>query len=197
MTLMDILWRFFQILARALGRRVERERIEYDVTVDDAPKYRVTIYQSLDLTDRRGHAPEQSVAHTLAAAFDAAGVGYRIDAGSTPVTLPIDEQAYSDQIAFWWADNSPPLSDVDALLLLFDAPGGGGRPRGSNTAIMGCRLIDEVIDGPATCRLKACRNVRGALHEVGHCLGGHHDTPILEDWPALRYHENMEDVLHG
>jgi len=157
----------------------------------------VELHQSERLTGKNGRYPEEVVAIALADAFDAAGVSYAIGRMSEPVHFTSAEQGSSETLAEFRSKYGQDGRDVDARLCLLDTPGSGVAELAGVYGVMGVNNIDERFD-PSRAEVPLSpreRNVRGAIHEVGHSLGGRHLTPILADAPEMAYSEAMKKQI--
>ena len=158
------------------------------------PTIEVSLYQSDSLIRHRGRTPERTVARFLSKAIDDAGFDYRIDYGYTETFDPPEESNSVDAFN-WWVENGPARSE-NSNLLLYDARGGGRAAVTGKRGIVGVNRVKRLADPRRECTTDLCGNVRAALHEVGHNLGGRHKTPILEDRPSMLYHDNAVELFH-
>jgi hypothetical protein len=156
----------------------------------------VSIYQTEDLSEGNGRTPESVVAKHLEQAFERAGLNYRIEYGHKTTFDPPMKTNDIENLR-WWSDKSPEHAK-DSNILLYDAKGGGRGYVGGKNCIAGVNRIRDDVDASPVCtkgRKGQCRNIRAALHEVGHNLKGRHTTPILQDLPMMLYHPNMVDTI--
>lgn len=182
----------------------DRETLETD---GDAATYDVTIHTSRSLSKCRGRTAERVVAQALARNLDAAGVGYRIQYGfeRTPDTsdAPTDDGVVTTDVLNWWKTEPRAVTAADSNILLVDANGGGWGAQTGKFAIAGANRIDRLVDIPASLDVPqsvttyGVANIRAAIHEFGHNVGGTHDTPMLNPSPSIRYTEAMVDILRG
>lgn len=182
----------------------DRDTLESD---GRAAKYDITIHTSRSLAKTRGRTAERVIAQALARNFDRAGVGYRIAYGfertPDPSEVRTDDGVVSRDVLNWWEDEPREYDAADSNLLLVDSNGGGWGNQTGKHAISGANRIDrlvnigEALDCPKTLTTYGAANIRAGIHEIGHNLGGNHDTPMLEPSPSIRYTQAMIDILRG
>jgi len=164
-------------------------------TTHGTPTVTIDVCQSDALTQRRGRVPEEVVTPAIAHAMDKARVSYRIRRNFNSVSLGVSERPVEIDTLDAWRDMASP--DADVMLCLVDAAGAGYGEVDGRYSVMGCSSIKRRFE-PIECDtpLSAqCRNVRGAIHEVGHNLGGVHQTPILADTPRMEFSDEMIELI--
>jgi hypothetical protein len=138
----------------------------------------VTLRRSRALDERNGQIPEEMAAVFTSTALSQAGFGYRIRFGFDPVDSP-DEVAHCSGESHDWYETVVADWDEaarDANLLLVDADGGGcGQGWPPRVGTVPGRHLDERREYESEGSDRFHSTVQSILHELGHCLGSHHD----------------------
>lgn len=188
---MSFIQYLLDLLASLSSQDTHRSRERTTITGGNQ-EIEIALYQSKALTEKNGHVPEQTIAKFFQQALDDVGVGYKIDYGYEETYDPIVKRDGTNLETFkWWVDNSPERAD-DCNMLLYDNRGGGRAGLGGPNSIRGARRIREFTSPQPSCDSSTCHSVWGALHELGHNLGGKHSTPMLVGKPSMYFHDNMK-----
>lgn len=197
---MSFLQRLLQILRRLFSsdrheleewRKRERNTLEID---NDRPKFELSIWQTENLTEKRGRMPEKMVAKYVGQAIEDAGYDYRIHYGYEQEFSPPREDNSTETFQ-WWGDNSPDVART-CNMILYDSRGGGRAGLGGRRAIVGMNRVDRVDENTTSpCESDACSNVWAAIHEFGHSLGGKHKTPMMDGKPDMLFSDNMKELI--
>jgi hypothetical protein len=193
MSLSDLL----DTIRALLFEQARVERIRKTLTQETGnPMLGIAIHQSRALDARQGRAPERMLSQYIAQALESAGFDYEIDIGFERLFEP-PHQDNSLETYQWWTDVCPKIG-FTCNMLLYDARGGGRAAIDDQYAIVGMnrvRSLDEEITSP--CNTQQCHNIWAGIHELGHSLGGRHDTPMMQEKPAMLFHTNMVSLLRS
>lgn len=142
----------------------------------DATTLRISLYQTDALTDANGRHPEQTVARFAREALTLAG--YNVDIAFNHPAVPKDGYATADTEALsgWAATRT---DSAHANVLLHERAHNGIAYVGGRFAIAPGAEIDHAVDVTHEGYTDAHRNVRAALHELGHTLGGRHADGMI------------------
>lgn len=149
----------------------------------DATTLRLAIYQTASLTDANGRHPEQTVARYAREALTRAGYNVHITFGYAPAPDRGYATADLDALHDWTAH---PSEDSHVSLLLHHRDQNGIAFVGGRYGIAPGGEIDRLVELATNGETPAHRNVRAALHELGHTLGGRHADGMIPT-PHLTY----------
>lgn len=180
---------FFESLFYSLPAR-RRGTYESDTGLSD--QIEISFYQTENLAERRGGAPERMMAKQLAYTLDEAGFDYKIEYGYDRLFDPPTENAID--VLGWWIDNSPEDSQHCNMLLTDKRGGGASFPNGKNQT-HGQNRTKRLAEAKSRCNTSQCRNIWGGIHEFCHGQGGHHNTPMMEEKPSMLLHDNMIEIM--
>lgn len=135
---------------------------------------------------------DETIARFTAEALDRAGFSYTVSFDYNPVEL---DAADTNKSAVFDAWKSQSVRASDANLLCRDARGGGVAQFEGRYGVMGVNNVDVRLPVTETGETRAHDNIRGAIHEIGHMLGGLHKDNMVEA-PGMFYNDSAIDDFH-
>jgi hypothetical protein len=154
----------------------------------------IKIWQSENLTDEHGRAPEHTIAANLAGAMERSFINYNIEFGFETQTPPSED--VRGETPGWWRskrENDEIDQAEHSNLLLLNHIGGGGTY--GISSVVGCGRISEYIPHQRYGRGGAHGNIHAALHEVMHNRDLSHDMEENKEGkqhPGLGWNEDNE-----
>lgn len=180
-----ILWMFRYVLGRY------RQDTPTSPLSAGADKLDIAIYQTDQLTDRNGRAPEQTVGRFLhEALFE---YGHRITFDYPTITMP-SNQTHGDGNLRHWRSTAKDYDARDANLLLMDSGGGGIAYLRGRYGLGPAKHITRLLPYLSVGYGDAYKNTRACLHEIGHMFGGKHSDKMIPR-PRMDYSDTFQDDL--